>query len=237
MLAHGFTQNRRCWGGLATHLGEHHEVITVDLPGHGAAHDLVAGPWEAAEHLAATGHRATWLGYSLGARMVLHLALAHPDLVDRLVLVSGTAGIDDAELRARRRAEDEARAAHLEAVGLEPFLDEWLALPLFADLPPELAGVEHRLANTATGLASSLRTCGTGRQDSLWSRLSELRGIPTLVVTGADDAKFTALGRRLVAELGPAARLEVIASAGHAPHLARPDRFSAALDRWLAATR
>ena len=55
-----------------------------------------------------------------------------PTLVDGLVLVGATAGIDDAAERAARRAADEALADRLERDGVDAFLDEWLASPLFA---------------------------------------------------------------------------------------------------------
>ena len=54
--------------------------------------------------------RAAWLGYSMGGRYALHVALRHPELVRRLVLVSATGGIDDPAERAARREGDEALA-------------------------------------------------------------------------------------------------------------------------------
>src|SRR5690606_23536537 len=110
---------------------------------------------------------ATYVGYSMGGRLALHLALARPDLVRRLVLIGATGGIDDEDDRAARRAADERLAAHLEQVGVATFVDEWLAQPLFAGLSPTAAARDERLANTAEGLASSLRLAGTGTQEPL----------------------------------------------------------------------
>ena len=72
------------------------------------------------------------LGYSLGARVALRLAVAHPDVVDRLVLESPSAGLATEAERAARRASDEALAARLEAGGIERFVDEWERNPVFA---------------------------------------------------------------------------------------------------------
>jgi 2-succinyl-6-hydroxy-2,4-cyclohexadiene-1-carboxylate synthase len=130
----------------------------------------------------------------------------------------------------RGRADDDL-AAQLEAGGVEAFVDRWLAQPLFAGLDEAAACRSERLANTAAGLASSLRRAGTGTQEPLWDRLGAIAA-PTLVVTGEHDAKFTALGRRLADGI-PGATQAVVPGAGHTAHLERPQAFLAALRPWL----
>jgi 2-succinyl-6-hydroxy-2,4-cyclohexadiene-1-carboxylate synthase len=229
VLVHGFTQTGRSWDAIAAQLTERFEVVSVDAPGHGGSGDVRATPADGAALLGGAGGPATYVGYSMGGRLCLHLAIARPDLVRRLVLVSATAGIEDATERANRRAADEALAASIEQDGVDAFLDHWLAQPLFATLPPEAAGAEDRRRNTAAGLASSLRLAGTGTQEPLWDRLGELR-MPVLVVAGALDAKYAAIAERL-ADAIPDATLEVIDDAGHAVHLERPDVFLDVLTR------
>src|SRR3954447_20225907 len=85
VLVHGFAQNRNCWGPIATDLARDHEVTRLDVPGHGLSSSLTAGLWEGADLIAERGGRATYLGYSMGARFALHVALAHPAVVDALV--------------------------------------------------------------------------------------------------------------------------------------------------------
>ncbi len=233
VLVHGFTQTARCWGPLTSDLAGDHEVVRVDAPGHGGSSDLRADLPATADLLAAFGP-ATFLGYSMGGRMCLELALRHPEAVEALVLVSVTAGIDDPDERATRRASDEALAERIEAEGVDAFLDHWLSLPLFAGLPPEGRFDAERRANTASGLAASLRLAGTGTQSPSWGRLAELT-MPVLVVAGADDAKFTALAQRLGDAIGANATLQVVPDAGHTTHLEAPDAFLAALRPWLAA--
>jgi pimeloyl-ACP methyl ester carboxylesterase len=167
----------------------------------------------------------------MGARTCLHLALLRPDVVTALVLLGGTAGIDDPDERAARRTADDALADRLERIGTEAFLDEWLAQPLFAGLPPEGRGARSA---DAAGLAWSLRLAGTGTQEPLWSRLAELT-MPVLVVAGERDARFRALGDRLVAGIGAGATMAVVPDAGHAAHLERPEAFLALVRPWLAA--
>jgi 2-succinyl-6-hydroxy-2,4-cyclohexadiene-1-carboxylate synthase len=233
VLVHGFTQTRRCWGGVASRLSTDHEVVRVDAPGHGRSAqvraDLVAG----AELLAAAAGRGTYVGYSMGARLCLHTALLHPAAVRGLVLIGGTAGIDDPDERAQRRHRDQRTAAHLREVGVERFVDEWLDQPLFAGLPPGDACRAERLENTAEGLASSLELAGTGSQEPAWEQLGRIE-VPVLAVAGAEDAKFAALAERLATSVGPGAEHVLVPAAGHTAHLEQPDAFLDVLRPWLA---
>jgi 2-succinyl-6-hydroxy-2,4-cyclohexadiene-1-carboxylate synthase len=233
ILVHGFTQTSRSWEPVAARFTGDHEVVAVDAPGHGGSADIAADLVSGGRLLGAAGGTGTYVGYSMGGRLCLHLAVARPELVERLVLVSATAGLDDPADRAVRRASDEALANSLERDGLDAFLERWVAQPLFAGLAdPDLS---DRRRNTVAGLASSLRLAGTGTQQPLWDRLPELT-MPVLLVAGADDAKFVAAAERM-ASLLPNATLEVVASAGHTVHLERPEAFVALLEAWLARTR
>lgn len=234
VLVHGFTQTLRCWGVEAAALATDHEVVRVDAPGHGRSAQIMAGLRSGGRLIADQGGEATYLGYSMGARFCLHLGLSNPELVRGLVLLSGTAGIEDATEREARRAQDRRTAARIEQEGLEAFLDAWLAQPLFENLPPERAFRAERLENTVAGLMSSIEQAGTGSQDPTWHKLHRL-DMPVLVVAGAEDAKFAALGERMAREIGPNATLSLVEGAGHAAHLERPDRFLEIVQPWLAA--
>jgi 2-succinyl-6-hydroxy-2,4-cyclohexadiene-1-carboxylate synthase len=233
VLVHGFTQTRRCWGPEADVLAVDHEVVRIDAPGHGRSAAVDVDLPTGGQLIGEQGGRATYVGYSMGARFCLHLALGHPELVEGLVLLGATAGIDGDAERAARRQLDQRTADRIRAEGVEPFLDWWLAQPLFASLPPERAFRAERLENTAEGLASSLERAGTGSQAPCWDRLSDL-AMPVLVLTGAEDAKFTALATRLADAIGTNATLAQVAGAGHAAHLEQPDRFLAVIRPWLA---
>ena len=234
VLVHGFTQTRRCWGPEVDALATDHEVVLVDAPGHGGSASIRAGLRTGGRLIADQGGAATYLGYSMGARFCLHIALTNPELVRGLVLLGATAGIEDPTEREQRRQQDLATSARIGRDGLERFLDDWLAQPLFAGLPAERACRAERLENTVDGLRSSIEQAGTGSQDPAWHKLHRL-DMPILVLAGADDAKFSALAARLAEEIGDNATLALVDGAGHAAHLEQPDRFLSILQPWLAA--
>lgn len=224
VLIHGFTQSAASWGTVGAALAGEHTVIALDAPGHGQSAGVAADLPGGADLMATSGGEAAWLGYSMGGRYALHVALRHPDLVRRLVVISATGGIDDPDERSARREADEALAAKVEKEGVAAFVGWWLERPLFATLPPAAAAMESRLGGSASGLAASLRLAGTGTQQPLWAQLHQL-AMPVLVVAGIHDQAYLAHGRRLVGSIGANATLATVPCAGHACHLERPDAF------------
>ena len=234
VLVHGFTQTGRSWAPIAADLGRDHEVVLVDAPGHGGSSAVRADLTAGAALLGAAGGPATYVGYSMGGRLALHVALDHPDHVDAMVLLGATAGIEDEEERAARRRSDEVWATELERDGLDPFLQRWLAQPLFAGLRADAADVDDRRRNTVEGLASSLRLAGTGSQVPRWDELPRLQ-MPILVLAGEHDARYAAIGRRMAGAIGGNATFATVPGAGHAAHRERPDAFLAVLRAFLSS--
>jgi 2-succinyl-6-hydroxy-2,4-cyclohexadiene-1-carboxylate synthase len=232
ILVHGFTQTAASWDAIEyrlTALG--HDVVSLDAPGHGSHHDTHLGLGKGADLLAAEGGAGTWVGYSMGGRLALHVALNHPTLVERLVLVGATPGIEAAVERIERQASDELLAEELERDGLDAFLSRWISQPLFASLPEDSAGLDARRANTVPGLAASLRLMGTGAQESLWGRLDEIAA-STMLVVGALDEKFSAIASRM-ADAMPEAHVASMIGCGHACHLEAPDAFVGIVDSFV----
>ena len=233
VLLHGFTQTGRCWGPVADDLSRDHELVRLDAPGHGGSSDIRADLTTAATLAAEAGGPGVYVGYSMGARMALHVALLVPDVVRALVLVGGTPGIEDAAERSERRDRDEALARRLRSIGVAAFLDEWLAQPLFAGLPAWARFDDERRRNTVEGLASSLELAGTGSQRPLWGELGRIT-VPILAVAGADDERYAAIARRMAATIGPQATAALVPGAGHAAHLERPQELLTTVRPWLA---
>lgn len=237
VMLHGFTQTGRCFGPFGHHLARGRDLRTPDLPGHGAAAHLAGLDCpRSADHLATTctrgGQQADWFGYSLGGRLALHVALRHPGSVRRLVLLGTTAGIEEPTERAARARQDRARAQHLEDVGVQRFLAEWLRMPMFAGLPPWARFAEERATNTVAGLAGSLRHCGTGATEPLWEQLDQLR-MPVLVIAGSLDETYVEHARRLGETIGDHAVVEIVPGVHHAAHLEDPETVAALVEDFL----
>jgi 2-succinyl-6-hydroxy-2,4-cyclohexadiene-1-carboxylate synthase len=237
LLLHGFTGRGSGWGAHATAFARRFRVVVVDLPGHGRSgtprHSRRGSVERSADDLAAILDRIDAapvhvLGYSLGARIALRLAVAHPRSVRRLVLESPSAGLPDVFDRAARAAADELRARRLERDGIEAFVAEWEAEPVFAShaaMPPARIARLHaaRLRNRPAGLAASLRGAGQGMMEPLGDRLHEVSA-PTLIIAGALDPTGCARATEIADDI-PGARLEVVERAGHTPHLETPRIF------------
>ena len=245
LLVHGFMGRGAVWAPLARSLVRDHRVVVVDLPGHGRS-AIPPDPARAsvermADDLATILERtdcvpAEVLGYSLGARVALRLAVAHGDAVRRLVLESPSAGLPSEAERRSRRVADEERSAHLERDGVDAFVDAWEREPVFASfarLPADRAARVRadRRRNRAAGLAASLRGAGQGSMEPLHDRLAGVRA-PTLVIAGALDPVGRARAQDVAAGI-PGARLEIVATAGHAPHVERPATFRSLVRMFL----
>ena len=240
-LLHGFTQNAAAWGRFEEILSTSHRVNAVDLPGHRGSSGFRADLWQTADLVCRSCGPCDYIGYSLGGRVLLHAALSRPDAVRRAVLIGATAGIDDDNERAARVASDELLANELDAAEgderkLEEFLTRWIRGPLFAGLTEDAACMSARMENTGHGLASSLRLCGTGRQEPLWERLGELT-MPVLVLAGERDERFRLLGRRLADAIGGNATFALVAGSNHACQLERPVETAELIEQFFARTR
>jgi 2-succinyl-6-hydroxy-2,4-cyclohexadiene-1-carboxylate synthase len=218
VLLHGFAGTRRGWQPVVERLDtQRYRPLALDLRGHGdAAHARPISPGACtADVLAAIAGRFALCGYSLGGRVALHVALAAPQRVTRLVLLAVTAGIEDASERVARRRADEELAVATERATIEAFADRWVAQPLFAGTPPAVVAAWRAdiMRNEPHGLAAALRGLGAGAMAPVWDRLPAL-DVPATVVAGERDAKYVALAERLVTAL-PRAELMIVPGAGH----------------------
>jgi len=233
VLLHGFGGTRHMWDRVAAELRpERYLPLALGLPGD--------GDWagEGAEItfdscvqsvLARSPDRFVLCGYSLGGRVALHVALAAPERVQRLVLVASSAGIEDDAERAQRRVADRRLADDLERIPFEQFIQRWCTQPLFAADPPEVGELarEDQRRNRPQALAAVLRGLGTGEMQPLWGRLGELE-MPVTVVVGERDTKFRALGERMVDRM-PRAEIVVIPG-GHRLPFESPAELASMLD-------
>jgi 2-succinyl-6-hydroxy-2,4-cyclohexadiene-1-carboxylate synthase len=232
VLLHGFGGTRRAWDLVIGHLpAERYRPLALDLPGHGDQVDAarpIAFDGCVASVLERSPERFVLAGYSMGGRIALHVALAAPERVSRLVLVSATAGIEDDVERAERSERDRRLADEIEEGTIERFVDGWRAQAMFAEDPAEVDAFARtdQLRNRPDGIAASLRGVGTGEMQPLWGRLGELT-MPVAILAGERDTKFHAPARRMAGLLSGA--LLAIVVGGHVLPLENPQAVAAAI--------
>ncbi|HEY8531765.1 MAG TPA: 2-succinyl-6-hydroxy-2,4-cyclohexadiene-1-carboxylate synthase [Limnochorda sp.] len=252
LLLHGFTGRAAVWRPFLGRLARDRLVVAVDLLGHGGSRTVRGHPTperyrmeeQARDLLAILDRmeleRVDVLGYSMGGRVALHVAVHHPERVGGLVLESASPGLNSAQERAERRARDEALAEFLEERGIRAFVECWEALPLFASherLPDRVRWRQRRLRllGRPAELAASLRGMGTGVQEPLWDRLAQVQA-PTLLIVGELDEKFRNLALHMASRL-PRARVVMVPGAGHTVHLEAPEVFTRQVLAFLEEVR
>ncbi len=178
--------------------------------------------------------RAAVLGFSLGGMVAQELALLAPDRVSHLVLVGTSPGGDEAA-----GVQEEALAPLLDAMrehdGERAIRAGWAA-----NAGPALQADEAAFARwvqTSTVRPFPMPTLRAQRAAAAGhdtaERLAAL-DVPTLVLHGTEDRLVPATDGRLLAELVPGARLELLEGAGHLVFWEAPDRV-AGMVKGLAA--
>ncbi len=228
VLLHGFTHTGASWDPVRSELGERYRGLAPDIRGHGSASGRAPVTLGAvlADIESLTPDRFTLAGYSMGGRLALQLALAHPARVERLVLIGASPGISDRRERDARRRSDERLADVIERSSIKEFAERWEATPVLTGQPTAVleAVRADRLRNIPAGLARALRGLGTGALPSLWKRLGEL-AMPVVLIVGERDQKFRAIAGEMAVEI-PEAEVVVVPGAGHAVHLEAPRRVA-----------
>ncbi|KAH9772169.1 protein PHYLLO [Citrus sinensis] len=154
LFLHGFLGTGEEWIPIMKAVSGSARCISIDLPGHGGSKmqnhvakatqeitlsiDVIADVlYKLIEQI--TPGKVTLVGYSMGARIALYMALRFSDKIKGTVIISGSPGLRDNIARKIRRAEDDSRACSLVTHGLQVFLDTWYTgelweRPLWEDL-------------------------------------------------------------------------------------------------------
>ena len=190
------------------------------------------------------------VGYSMGGRIALELAAARPALAPRLMLLSASPGLpltqaadvdanraasrEDEAARAKRRAEDDARAAEILRDGLDAFVERWYQLPLFAPFAahPSFNATRLRRAQGESAFwAHAIAGCSPGRTTPRWDALPQLAS-RTLFAAGGLDERYAAIAQQAKV-VAPAIRIEIATQAGHVLPIEAPAFCAKLMDTFL----
>ena len=230
---HGFTLSGAQFVPMSQYLER--PIAAPDLPGHagsiyqptvdGAVADL-------AEVIEMLGAPLPVLGYSMGGRLGLALAVERPELVSHLTLVSASPGLED---RTARAAQDRELARQVLDLGVAQVLDDWRSRPLTSTdaVDEETRALDRavREDNTAAGLATALRGLGQGAFPYLGDRIGEL-AMPLLTVAGGRDDRYSALARSM-ADAAPHGQSKILFGIGHNVVLEAPEELAAIVEAFL----
>jgi pimeloyl-ACP methyl ester carboxylesterase len=250
LFVHGLSGSWPNWLEQLPVLASKRRVIAMDLPGFGHS-PMPSWPISISAYarmldglLDVLGiDAAALVGNSMGGFISAELAIAYPQRVERLVLVSA-AGISTYENRGAVRAIPVLRRAERVLTAYTAWMasksDTVARRPRLRDatlnvvtrhpsrLPAALAAEQLR----GSGKPGFMQALEANLNYDFRERLPEI-ACPTLIVWGEDDRLITARDAQVFEELIPDSRVVIYADTGHLSMLERPAAFNALLEEFL----
>ncbi|KUN24920.1 carboxylesterase [Streptomyces antibioticus] len=230
VFVHGWTADRHRWDHQLAHFAKKRRVIRLDLRGHGESSG--AGVRTIAELandvLALLDHleieRCVLVGHSMGGMIAQTITLAHPERVERLVLVNSIG----------RMTYSRGRGLLMGVSTLVPF-KLFVAANIQRAFAPgyprdEIRAYVKASANTPREVVMTLY--GAMRAFDVLDRVGEIR-VPTLMVHGYHDIQLPVRQMLRMAKAYPDAEVRII-DAGHELPVEKPEELTRTLDRFVS---
>jgi 2-succinyl-6-hydroxy-2,4-cyclohexadiene-1-carboxylate synthase len=243
LFFHGFIGSGYDWSEVIKYLLQDYYCVAPDLPGHGKTWLDLQGAeftWKALSEIMVQFikdlpvDKITGIGYSMGGRLALYLAITHPALFKALIIESASPGLKTLHERKERIRQDESLAREMENTDFAGFLEKWYQQPLFTSLRDH-SGFQELLKRRETEnplqLAAALRLMSTGKQPSQWDKLKTIR-LPLYFLAGESDPKYSTLMSEMK-RLCPGSVLQIIKDAGHNSHFEKPLVFLQYISNFL----
>ncbi|MFN6568464.1 2-succinyl-6-hydroxy-2,4-cyclohexadiene-1-carboxylate synthase [Dendronalium sp. ChiSLP03b] len=244
---HGFMGNIQEFDEVIELLADDFSYLTLDLPGHGKTQVLggdedytMANTAKALVNLLNELKitQCFLVGYSMGGRLALYLALHFPERFPKVVLESASPGLAT-EVERLKRVKQDAQIARKLARSVTKsdfatFLLNWYNQPIFGFInkhPNFDCMLESRLQNHPGELTKSLKFMGTGSQPSLWEKLKN-HTVPLLLLVGEYDAKFININTKM-AKILKFAQVKLINNSAHNIHFENTLEFVQNLREFL----
>ena len=177
------------------------------------------------------------VGYSMGARLALGVALEFPEKLSGLLLISGSPGLESDDARQQRWVNDKTIADQIESLSDRTdkihFLHQWYKQSVFSSATQQIRDteVEVKTIRASDRWPLILRTLSVSKQPNYWPRLQEL-SMPVTIVVGEEDRKYNDIAKRMIDEVtrhnGSAGiELQVVEQCGHIVHREQRERLAA----------
>ncbi|TAG01941.1 MAG: alpha/beta fold hydrolase [Betaproteobacteria bacterium] len=234
VLVHGYLGGSDQWEAQIPILGQHFDVVTLDLAGYGLANTLTA-PTSMGEHarnvLATLDHigieRFHLLGHSMGGMVVQEVTKLAPHRIEKLVLyATGPLGCIPGRFETMERSRERLREDGLPRTA-KRISATWL---LDGDASPAF----EALSALATQASEQAAIAGLNAMES-WDGRAHLSGIeqPTLIIWGERDRTYGWSQIEMLWRTIPNASLAVLPNCAHAVHLERGRLFETLLLEFL----
>ncbi|MDD5461184.1 MAG: pimeloyl-ACP methyl ester esterase BioH [Methylococcales bacterium] len=238
VLVHGWAMHSGIWKGFAKQLAQNYQVTCVDLPGHGRSEKIDSFTLERISDAlvnAVSEESSCWLGWSLGATVVLDIAKRFPDRVNLLVLMAGNPSFTQTE----------------QWPGMNVGLLDAFADKLNEDCQATLIRFLSLQVNSLPDYKTLLRTvksavqeCDTPDNETLQGGMDILKNadlrpvlsgtsVPVSVILGSRDTLVPVAAGQSMQELAPKITLNIIDKAGHVPFLSHPQDVLAIISRFM----
>lgn len=243
VLLHGMGGEGARWMPQLTALSSQFRVIAVDQIGFGQSdkpltqyHTGVFAGFVAGLMKSIGVPRATFIGQSMGANVVLYLAIHNPDLVDRIVLANGGGFRAEGAAPARASGTTDWHSRQIMNAATLDESREYLQVMYYDDA--RFVTDEAVEANLVGRLRSAYTISSMGQSgEKGLGQITEAEvkaiKVPTLLVWGANDSQSTLASQDRLHAAIVGSRKVIIDKAGHYPFIEHPDQFNRAVSDFL----
>ena len=241
VFLHGFMGSIESWNEIISQFNI--PIVFIDLPGQGQSHFRKIDNYSFSEWIddfkfilyKMRINRINLYGYSMGGRLALSFACEYPQMVNRLILESTTAGIIDETEREKRISDDLLNMAEINKDYLG-FVKKWSENLLFENQKKRNssgweAQQEIRLNQNEAQLSLSLQFLGTGKMPPLWDKIKKLQS-SVMLITGSEDSQYCRIATECLQKI-PDCKWVNISNCGHNVHLEQSTQFVESIKSFL----